>query len=729
LAVGLYFVNRERNWTELARQGEEQQRIAADRAKEDAEKRRDELETLNATLRRARYVADMNLAHHAWTENNLIRTRELLEQHRPRAGETDLRGFEWHYLQRLFHRDLLTINAHAGLVSTVAFSPDGTRLYSCGKARPRHTVQRASGPSEIKLWDAATGQRMDLALAGSTDAVAQIALSADGMYLAAACGTNGIQVWNLATRQRFDLKTLATKRTRAVGFSPDSKRLVSLFTPEDDSRNHEDVVRVYDLATRDPVWTLDGLPVVVYDAAFSPDGKYLAMAHTLESLVRVVDAATGREAFSCKHGEGRESIVAHAIFSPDGQSMAVSGELGASIWDVATHQKRLTCRGGSISFGRDLAYSPDSKQLAMSSDDGQIELWDAGTGQQINTFKGHAGAVWRITFSPDGKYLASAGNDGTVRVWDTTGRGDVVPILDEPKRLSEVDFSPDGHTLLVGEMGALDFDRGYMVDATTGQRRGEPIHFDLGEYDHCFDWTADGKRLIGPGVGKTIRIYDTGTGALSRSFLVDRESSCVTAISPDGQWFAHSAPAATIKIRDAQTGAERRALRGLTDEVKNLAISPDGSLLAGADTKGWVKVWDATTGRESMSVQISDTYFMNLRFSPDGKRLAIVGNNSRFLNGEARILDAATGREIMQLAGHTLTVVDVSFSPDGQRLATASWDRTIRIWDARTGQEILTLRGHTSRINSVRFLSDGHRLISASFDQTIRLWDATPLPD
>ena len=34
-----------------------------------AEKRSDELAALNATLRRANYVADMNLAYHAWEEN------------------------------------------------------------------------------------------------------------------------------------------------------------------------------------------------------------------------------------------------------------------------------------------------------------------------------------------------------------------------------------------------------------------------------------------------------------------------------------------------------------------------------------------------------------------------------------------------------------------------------------------------------------------------------------
>jgi hypothetical protein len=161
----------------LATEADRQRKIANE-ARDEAEARRDQLTALNADLRRANYVADMNLAQHAWEENNFVRTRQLLDQHRPKPGEDDLRGFEWHYLNRLFHRDRLTIHAHDGFTGSVVFSPDGQRVFSCGKVRPLHGMQRSREvPSEIKLWDATTGQRLDLALDGSTDAVRQIALS------------------------------------------------------------------------------------------------------------------------------------------------------------------------------------------------------------------------------------------------------------------------------------------------------------------------------------------------------------------------------------------------------------------------------------------------------------------------------------------------------------------------------------------------------------------------
>ena len=65
-----------------------------------------------------------------------------------------------------------------------------------------------------------------------------------------------------------------------------------------------------------------------------------------------------------------------------------------------------------------MAFSPDGKRLASASLDKTVKVWDATTGQEILTLKGHTGGVLGVAFSPDGNRLASGGWDGTVKVWD-----------------------------------------------------------------------------------------------------------------------------------------------------------------------------------------------------------------------------------------------------------------------------------------------------------------------
>ena len=57
-------------------------------------------------------------------------------------------------------------------------------------------------------------------------------------------------------------------------------------------------------------------------------------------------------------------------------------------------------------------------QLASSSLDMTVKIWNPATGEQQCQLTGHTGYVSSIHFSPDGKQLTSGSGDATVRNWN-----------------------------------------------------------------------------------------------------------------------------------------------------------------------------------------------------------------------------------------------------------------------------------------------------------------------
>ena len=154
-------------------------------------------------------------------------------------------------------------------------------------------------------------------------------------------------------------------------------------------------------------------------------------------------------------------------FSPDGKRI-VSGsdDNTVKVWDARTGQEVLTLKGhtdGVIS----VAFSPDGKRIAQR----QLRQDGEGVGRRTRarrllTLKGHTDYVTSVAFSPDGKRIVSGSRDKTVKVWDAAdGPGDSSPSRDTPASVSSVAFSPDGKRLVSGS-----WDKTVKVwDAATGQ--------------------------------------------------------------------------------------------------------------------------------------------------------------------------------------------------------------------------------------------------------------------
>lgn len=665
---------------------------------------------------RATYSRQILLAQNEWQENHVDRAEELLD-----ALPSETKGnWEWRYLKRLCHTELLTLTGHKAAVRGLAYSPDGRYLAS------------VSPDKSVKIWNGATGQAI-ATLHGHENFVFSVAFSRDGRFLASGSGQGAVKVWEVGTwKPLLDLQVAAKVPSRtpkgqnivaSLAFSPDGQHLAGAY--------EDNKARLWRLDSGELVQTLEGHLGAVTSIAYSPDGRLLASA-AKDRTIRLWEPDSGTLLRTLAgHTQGVTSIA----FLPDTpRLLSGSEDQTVRLWDLSTGQQTQVFERHQRAVWS-VTVSSDGDRLASASEDDSVQVWNARNLRFEFSLRGHGKHVYSVAFRPDGQQLATATHDGTIKLWDANQRSEASLLRPpgNPEEANSVAFSPDGRwlasawndaTIRVWDMQARVWQ--HTLQGHTASVNG-------------VGFSPDGRWLASASDDQTVRIWDIATGQCVSCLRGHTARVWSVVFSPDGSWLASAsgedkklppdANDTTVRIWQAATGRLTHVLKGHTARVSSLAFSKDGEQLASAACDHSIRLWNVRSGQEVLVIdgdRWDDTKrgrstgrIYTVAFSPDGKLLAS-GSEDHHIH----LWNARTGRHENAFPGR-FSVWSVAFHPQGKRLASGWNDNTIRLWDLQTGVEVLALRGHTDSVNSVAFSPDGDFLASCSWDHTIRLWNAT----
>jgi WD40 repeat protein/tRNA A-37 threonylcarbamoyl transferase component Bud32 len=644
-------------------------------------------------LRLNLYAADMKLAHQAWRDGLLEEARQVLDRHRPVAGQKDLRGFEWRLLWRLLHE------------AEPAVSLKGIKEW--GSLRRVGDILYHQTGSDWKAWRIPTWDELRFAHD----------INSNPWW----CDERRLTAFEADDRARtltvHELPSLTKRATIAlpgprdwITMAPDRQTLGIGFKNGDRYQ-----VMIWDLARDQSVGILGSYGQDLVMLEFSPDSRKLLVGCRDQTIdlwdVQALNRLPGHSRIQRRAFQGQ--------FTPDGQTVVLTAHLNSpqvTIWNWHQEQEPTVLEHPPFVNAHDIA--SDGSRLATGAWDGTVRIWDRHTLRLLWNFKAHRDRVTSVVFSPDNRRLATGGTDRVVRVWDLDSQTSVADIRGHLEEVTSVEFSGDGQSLFtVSSDGAVK-----VWDIRAVAHANQLVGHSA--YVRGLAVWPDETRLVSVDDKGVLKIWDTITRTEISSYQADSERVMDIALSPNTNhlaWISHTA----LTVVAFQTQRTNRLSFEYHDYlIKRVRFSPDSREVAYAVNQQVRRLQIET--QESSLFATCKGIVLAITYASGGKHI-VTGDHQ----GWVMMWDRQTRKKLFEDRAHSSLARDVQVSIDGKRLATCGWDGILKLWRVEGDQLHLehTAPRQTGALIALAFSPDGTRLFSVSRAGDIKIWKLDPFQD
>ena len=463
----------------------------------------------------------------------------------------------------------------------------------------------------------------------------------------------------------------------------------------------------YDVSNLSPIALWETERGAIARIAFSPNGKRLITIN-VEGLIKSLDVSTGDCISQVKHPAG----ITRVTFSGDNHHFATSSARSSIVYvwcadtcepiaklstapEITLEQRRV--------MNRPLCFSSDGQRLAYASPVDTkgttdfISLWDMKTFEHIASIRDYSAQIDTLAFSPCGKYLAVGDASGTLKEWDIfSGKSTGIQMetsSDYPKGYQII----PSYTLS-GQLRAA-CGSGSKIALWNVEDSEKIDEFDYGWYIYYYHF-LNGTNLA---VNSPLKVWIENSSDGCVAILGHRYISQHPTFFPDGKALV-SIDGGGANRWDVLEKRWQRQMYNNKISIRQVYFSPEGSMHAHGTLRNTNTgiVWNVETEEVLATFSQPDTRLITFASAPATGACAF-GD----LEGNCYVFD---GKEpLKKLSGHTGAIIAIAFSTDGKKLVCTSREGSAYVWDVTSAQQIATL-STIRKIDTNLYIGDADQL-------------------